>query len=581
MKNERTLKALVIIDSKSPSSPAGRELVMPYVEHLGIPHDLVDAGAPASGLDMRRYPVIILAQPLTCGQDAAAKAAFLAELASAVKSGSGLVSFDPSLSLRPAQGEPAAPETVAEALTFDDDRHFITQRHALGASITLRSPLRLAPPGRQEGRTLVSAGGAPLVAVSELGSGKVVQWASLEWMRSSVLGPLSGMDDVFWRSIAWAARKPFVMRGLPPIVTMRVDDVAGTGTLWGKDPLYWVGVSRRHGFKPWLGLFIYNLTPRTVAELRTYLERGEATAFPHAFGRPPREAGSAFWYNPKSLPLRSDTYDEFIYFDHNRGRPWPDEEAEAGLRAVDAWYADNPGLPISAYVVPHWYELGSNTLEHISRKWGCDLACFTKDVDLPYTALSPWIPGGPFRLHEGRGPSNLPLPTYYADFTTAKSCTFFNCLTEIRDDAGYEWAPDPDVEASIGRGVRQLRRALDSMALASLFTHETDFIYKIEPEAWEREIAGIADGIKGYNPRYMTCDEGIRIVRATKTSTLDSAAFDPDQGTIRVEFRGAADAATGMYVFTGEGPGIDMRLIDVPAFAGGTTIAVELGRAGA
>ena len=91
-------------------------------------------------------------------------------------------------------------------------------------------------------------------------------------------------------------------------------------------------------------------------------------------------------------------------------------------------------------------------------------------------------------------------PVYYADYYNLAGCPFFNTITEIRDDAGYEWAPDNDVEASIGRGVRQVRRALDSLALGSLFTHETDFIYKIEPDRWAEIIAGVAKGIASYNP---------------------------------------------------------------------------------
>jgi len=92
---------------------------------------------------------------------------------------------------------------------------------------------------------------------------------------------------VLWRSLVWAARKPFALRGLPPLVTMRVDEVAGQGVLWQQSPLYWVHLANRHGFKPWLGLFIYNLTEPAVNELRDLIQRDQATAFPHAFGRAP------------------------------------------------------------------------------------------------------------------------------------------------------------------------------------------------------------------------------------------------------------------------------------------------------
>ncbi len=70
-------------------------------------------------------------------------------------------------------------------------------------------------------------------------------------------------------------------------------------------------------------------------ELRSYLLSGEATAAPHAFGRPNRnnkrmdgylKTGDAneypFWYDTTAFRLRATWYDEFIYFDHHNGKPW-------------------------------------------------------------------------------------------------------------------------------------------------------------------------------------------------------------------------------------------------------------------
>ena len=62
-----------------------------------------------------------------------------------------------------------------------------------------------------------------------------MQFGSYDWILNSVKGPLYGLDDLFWRSMVWAARKPFVMQGMPPFVTMRMDDASG--------PLWWI--SRR------------------------------------------------------------------------------------------------------------------------------------------------------------------------------------------------------------------------------------------------------------------------------------------------------------------------------------------------
>src|SRR3954462_2941270 len=94
-------------------------------------------------------------------------------------------------------------------------------------------------------------------------------------MSTTVQGPVNGLDDLVWRSLVWAARKPFVMRGMPNFVTMRVDDVSG--------PFNWVHTANQVGFKPFLGLFINNVTAPAVAELRSLTTNGTATASVHSF----------------------------------------------------------------------------------------------------------------------------------------------------------------------------------------------------------------------------------------------------------------------------------------------------------
>ena len=46
------------------------------------------------------------------------------------------------------------------------------------------------------------------------------------------LGHAWGLDDFFWRGLAWVARKPFVMKAMPPFATMRFDDSGGLAGLW-------------------------------------------------------------------------------------------------------------------------------------------------------------------------------------------------------------------------------------------------------------------------------------------------------------------------------------------------------------
>jgi hypothetical protein len=416
--------------------------------------------------------------------------------------------------------------------------------------------------------------------VSKIGQGRVLNWASAAWMHPLVLGPLGGLDDLVWRGLAWAARKPFVLRGLPPLVTMRVDDVAGRGILWNETPLYWVEEVVRHGFKPWLGLFIYNLSPQTVSQVRHLIDRGQATAFPHAFGRPPRDAGSDFFWYEDALPLRTDSYDEFIYFNHNALASWPDDEAQKGLEAVDRWYAAQSSLPMSAVALPHWYEMGANTCAHVHDRWNCEFIGTLIDTNLPLIGGTPWLNSGPFRRRIiGEALPHVPggsgkRPVYYADFIDRAGYRFFNSVTEIRDDAGYEWTPTDDVEVSTGRAVRQLKRAMDSMAMASLFTHETDHIYKISPDHWRQIVKNTANGIAGYQPVLVTLDEGMRRLRDTVTARMSSGEYDIERREVTIRLQGHADTAGAALLFVQEDE--EGRWIDTPAFDGTTAISVPV-----
>jgi hypothetical protein len=337
-------------------------------------------------------------------------------------------------------------------------------------------------------RAVAFSGDHPLLVVGTSGGGRVVHWSSVAWMAHDVRGPMSGLDDLLWRSLAWAARKPFVMQVLPPIVTMRMDDESG--------PLEWAEAAIAAGFRPWIGVFLSDIDDGESRDLARLAATGHATVSVHSFDTP-----------------------TFLYFDHIGRRAWPPATMTANWRRAVEWH-HRYGLPISRYAVPHFYEIGANALPLLQAA-GVEFVATQMAPDVAYGG--PWLRLGPFRTTT-RGISTAPLPVYYADFLGGASAAagLFNCVTEIRDDAGYEWFPIPDVAVSVGRGVRQLRRALDSRALATLFTHGY-FIPPIPAPAWQAILDGIRDGVAADRPLQMTMDEACAFVRDQRTSSIASA----------------------------------------------------------
>jgi hypothetical protein len=587
---QQKMETLVFIDESDSLSIITKTYLLPYLDHFGIVYELADINTKKLSKRADNYSLVIIGHDMIIAKTASKL------IKKIISKGGGVVSFDPDWTLNNMESQPS---TVSAKLIYFNNGHYITSLHEKTDTIKSLVKIPLRDLSADIMKPLVFADGKPLLLISETGKQRCVVFTSMDWMNTHFVGPMMGLDDCLWRSFVWAARKPFVMRGLPPLVTMRVDDVAGRGELMQKSPLYWVKTANKYGFKPWLGLFIYNLSPVAVEELRGYILSNQATASPHAFGRPNRaqmnnkptesytgsdfvQTDTRFYYDPDAFPLRAKSYDEFIYFDHQKRKPWNDEEAIRGLEAVDKWYAKNQPLPMSKYFLAHWYEMGSNIIPHVSQKWGMEYIGINKAIDTPYADSIPWIKGAPFRLHENPGTvtNNSALrgmkAVYYSDFIDINGNKFFNSLTEIRDDAGYEWAPDNDVKASADRGIRQLSRALNSMALAVLFTHETDFIYRIQPEKWDKELQLITVGIKSYNPVYLTMDDALKIVRTTKTSKLNKIETDNRLGVVKTEFTGNSDVKSYFYIFTEKEKKIDQRLVEIPLFNNRIEIVTKL-----
>ncbi len=585
---QQDMTTLVLVDQSDPSSEMATHYLLPYLDHFGVAYEVADIHTRQLRKSPENYALVII------GHDLKTTAPAEKLIAKITSHGAGVVSFDPDW---PSGESSSMPDSgTAGILTFNV-HHYITGLHAEGDTVRCFSPFSLKKVSLEGMTPLVYEGGSPFLLVSGEGLPHHVTFASEDWMKTYYLGPLMGLDDCLWRSMVWAARKPFILRSLPPLVTMRVDDVAGRGEIWGKSPFYWVGTAVKYGFKPWVGLFIYNLDTTAVNEMRSYLLSGNVTEAPHAFGRPNRSGVkvlkvkngavipgqdfyAGFYYNPAAMPLRETDYDEFIYFDHQKGVPWSDEEAERGLEAADKWYAGNQPFPMSKYLIPHWYEIGHNVISHVTGKWGIEYIAMNKDIDLPYADTVPWIKAGPFRLYEKPGTStNNPAmrgknPVYYADFVNIDGQRLFDCFTEIRDVAGYEWAPDNQVESSAERGITELRRALSGMDLAVLFTHETDYIYRINPENWDEQMKLVAEGIRDYHPMMMTSDDALRIVRAHKTSHLVNGTFYPAGGSMSVALSGNTDTTTYLYVFKEMNGRIEQKLVEIPEFTDHTVLSI-------
>ena len=90
------------------------------------------------------------------------------------------------------------------------------------------------------------------------------------------------------------------------------------------------------------------------------------------------------------------------------------------------WF-NTRNIPISKYVVPHYYEIGANAFSGL-QGWDVEFIGTMMDPG-QLEASPPWMMKGPFRLYETGPAKDMYHNPYYADFMTSRSPNDGNSLT--------------------------------------------------------------------------------------------------------------------------------------------------------
>ncbi|MBK7479372.1 MAG: DUF4082 domain-containing protein [Bacteroidales bacterium] len=538
--------ALVMFNSGSTLYYTGYvNFIKPYLDWFGIPYDTYDVNSAEPLPDLSDYALLILGH-----REVYTNSYPLTQLETAISGGTGLYSFDPHLFDFPSafcEHVGSHPGFSSSEIRFNTT-HYITEAHTndiynpANDTIATKAPLQVGAYSYDliNNTVLASLGTSEnneaLMQVAEYGIGRIVKWNSYQWTFDEYLGPVWGMDDLLWRGIVWAARKPFVMQGLPPMVTMRVDDVDDRSREMVN--LEWISICNNYGLIPWVGVF-------TVPEghdpdgffpkLKTFVDNNLATASPHSF-----------------------TYHRLIYYNMSS-----DPQFSAVDNVIEArnTFTTN-GIAISNFLVPHYYYLTADALPGIR-----DMGVEFLGTKIPYDPVpypGNWLNNKPYRINRD-GWAGTGVPHFYADSINWLNTPFFLCLSEIGDDgtttSQYEWYPGTgSVDSVIARGVRHLRRSLNSMTLPVLFTHEDQLT--MTSSEWHQIISGVTTGVSPYNPEYKSTDDAVKYIRAK--SNLMIRAVGSNNGLVTISVAGINDMETKCYLFTEAGGQITHRLVTLP-----------------
>jgi hypothetical protein len=560
----------VLVNSTSAKYLDFQRLIQPYLDNFGVPYTVQDIATNASTTNLINYALVVIGHKQFDTNHVHLDSNAQANISRAISNGVGLLNFDNDLAVGALPryqfvqdifgfgygGAVTGVNAVFPPTEPSSQMHYITALHQSNQTIPLRVSMSLAGITLPTNATaILLSSGHPLLVVRKFGIGRAVQWASYDWIPTDVLGPLEGLDDTFWRSLVWAARKPFVMRGLPNFVTFRVDDSEG--------PFWWAQMAIDAGFKPFLPVFLSNINQANTADLRRMVTNGNATTSIHSF-----------------------TSSTMFYFNHQTETSYSDTAISNNFYIGTQWHVTN-GIPISKVVQTHYSEIGPNAFAGLMQ-WGVEFIPLEVVPGTVEYGANPaqWLIAGPYRYYETPGQGQSPLPLYYADFLTIPghpemAGKFFNCYTEIRDAGSCgEWCPNNgDVPTVIARGTDMLKRSMDSLVLPTLFTHEW-YIHPtsccgdttISSNNWRAILSGITNNLAPYKPMYVTLDYGNQYVRATRTSRIISSQFDPASGEVSVTLSGYSDLDTSVKVFVGADNSISNYVGTIAAFTNAVTV---------
>lgn len=547
------LAVVVVVDSSQPEFPLLFETTFGALAHFGIPFRVADlAAGPLTADAVRPCRAVLVAQEHLGGRLGPAGQATLLR---AVEEGGGLVSFDADLAGYEAAwlgaaglaGAGRGGEIVTggtQTLGVTDTSHPITWWQDGERRKTLKVPAPTALARVVDAAALIEDGdGAPMLVARRVGRGKIVQWlVSPKLWRRQYFGHTFGLDDVWLRGITWAARKPFVMKAMPPFVRFRFDDCQG---FWrdAKD-LAFVDVLNEAGHVPNLSFCIRSLTPDGAAKASALFAAGKAEFSPHTLA----PSTSLFYgdeggeYSPARFgELFSEIDDTLtrlairpsrILSDHDHG--WS-ANAIPGLVQRGITYKMNITMPGEPWEAPHrdWRPAPYGSMDYAFDFLPAPADRFFavyNHYPPAFESARAYVDAGHFLYHRpgGYGPYKWDM---------------LNGLT-----VGPLHAEN-QIAASARRLADHTRLGLDAMFFGGSITH-SHFARHLAAGEW-RELLRRADALLPRHRYEAVPYDFIADYALSKVRTAIVAAAE-DAGAVTVDLEGEAIVPLRLWVFTAE-----------------------------
>jgi len=468
------------------------------LRHCGIPYSIIDlAKRKLTKIDVDNCAGIIIAQeniiPLL---DKTSWKIIL----DAVNSGVGLINFDPTFCKTPASVQKkleicSEPYSIfTNKLRVATSEHYITKYQELENLIVTKKyvPVTAIKTASSNWNTILEAivgkeqlifsrhllpgiplepSHSPALMLRSYGKGKIAFFnLNLRFWLPEFHGHANGCDDIFFRTIVWAAKKPFITKALPRFVMLRVDDCSGT------HDFNYIEIMAKYGFIPSIACFLDKISDEHWGKLKKYQEQGIITILSHAF-----------------------SYYDLLYFNFGVGEHSETELVDKFRREEDIFSRQKikPGRVVHV----HCNALGTNALPKLKQrnKSFLEFPPFSLGTTNPERTSTPTPPYSSPLMGYDKLPEDQDFFRYYGRFQTddMTSADFLegNVLTWLGQ------RPSNDIPSGIKNGAGQVSLGLNSIYFGQLITHEQKFSVMTLKEI-DSLFSGIVNNIKYDNIKF-------------------------------------------------------------------------------
>lgn len=562
---------LVLCDRSQPEASHLPEVALAALSHVGIPYRLWDLSrTDLAACDLSAVAAVLVAQE-HLGR--CLRARDIGTILDAVeRDGMGLVNLDHDLaaygdellSALGLQGIGPSRRLIAggtASVIIPEADHFITYTQSSGAHHTLRTPAPTTAAAVTDPDTrilAVSDQGSPLLLARRRGGGRIVQWliSPKLWTRP-YLGHAHGLDDLFWKGIVWASRKPLAALSMPPFVRLRFDDCNG---LWQHaQDFEFVDVLNEFGHIPTLCLCVRALAPDGAEKAHALARWGRAEFAPHTLA-----PGLSIFYG---TPEREYTLDELHAIlnevdDHFRrwgiapSQILSDHDHECSvaalplLKARGIRYKMNITLPGERWGGVHY---DWRPAPYGSMSYALDYLPGSKDFFVVFNHYPTfdyaraYLPDGRHFLYNRTGG--------YGEYMW----DFLNGLTRGPD------RETSDIEAAARRLADHTTLGLNSLFFGGSITH-SHFSRALSPGEWRALLSRFESLTSRHKKIYARYDAIAEYAQAKVDSHLAHVAIDGRAGTIRCTIVGQARVALQLAVFRDAGEAVREDRHEIPPF---------------